>query len=240
MTHGRWGCTTLADFVDRAGFRLLWLARLPSWISTGIPHIPHQSGIVGGNGGGGASRSLDDSRRIHFYLTMVVIHSTGIRMEPVVLENPLSDEYDFIVLLPSLVVIVALGALPLVLLDDGLAWSWMIWIGAISMLAVGYRLHDKRRLKFIHIGDNGIGLQLKSGDCRRYGWGQVDSITWTEGSGSALWLLLVVPFAYSKEAMGDRKEGVLSLKDGRKYRVSRDIAEAIHAAFHETTGKWLA
>lgn len=47
-------------------------------------------------------------------------------MEAVVLENPLSDEYDFIVLLPSLVVIVALGALPLILLDDGLAWSGTI------------------------------------------------------------------------------------------------------------------
>lgn len=57
---------------------------------------------------------------------MVVIHSSGIRLEAVVLENPLSDEYDFIVLLPSLVVIVALGALPLILLDDGLAWSGTI------------------------------------------------------------------------------------------------------------------
>mgnify|MGYP005840488481 CR=1 FL=1 len=108
------------------------------------------------------------------------------------------------------------------------------------MLAVGYWLHVKRRLKFIHIGDNGIDLQFKSDDCRRYGWGQVDSNTLTERSGSTLWLLFVVPFAYSKEAMGDRKEGVLSLKDRREYRASRDIAEAIHVAYHETTGKWLA
>jgi len=159
-------------------------------------------------------------------------------MERLVLQNPLHDEYDAIVLLFSLIMFIALGSLPLVVLQNGLMWSLLIWLGVISVVVIGFRSYDSKKVKFVHIEDSHIGLQLKNDNYRKIGWGQVDTIKQIEGHTDGRWLLLVFPFAYSKEDVKEEKEALLLLKDGSRYRISWKIAEALHAGHYEVTGSW--
>ena len=163
----------------------------------------------------------------------------GFVMEPLVLGNPLHDEYDSLVLVLSLIIIVAISSLPLLLMQNGLMWSLITWLGASSLVLVGYWSYDSKRLKFVHIEDSGIGLQFKKGEYRKIGWGDLNNITQTQGHTDGRWLLLVLPFAYSKEDLKGEKEGLLLLKDGGRYRISWEIAEAIHAGHYQSTGRWL-
>jgi hypothetical protein len=178
--------------------------------------------------------------RIAFYRPLPLIHNGGIcKMERLVFENPSHDEFDLLVLVLLLIIIIAIGSLPLLLMQNGLTWSTIIWLGAISLVLVGYWSFDSKKLKFIHIENSGIGLQLKKGEYRRIGWRQVDTIKPIEGHTDGRWLLLVFPFAYSKEDVKEEKEGLLLLEDGSRYRISWEIAEAVHAGHYESTGKWL-
>jgi hypothetical protein len=160
-------------------------------------------------------------------------------MERLVFENPPHNEFDLLVLLLSLIIIIALGSLPLLLLPSGLIWSVSIWSGSIFVIAIVFWSYDARKLKFVHIENSGIGLQFKNGKYRKIDWEQVKTIRPMEGDTAGIWLLITMfPFAYRKEDMVEEKEGLLLLRDGSKYRISWQTAEAIHAGHHEITGRW--
>ena len=178
--------------------------------------------------------------RIPFYRPLPLIYDGGVfNMERLVFENPSHDELDLLVLVLSLIIILAIGSLPLLLMQDGLIWSLIIWLGVSSLVLVGYWSFDAKRLKFIRIENSGIGLQFKKGEYRKIGWRQVDAIKPIEGHTDVRWLLLVFPFAYSKEDVKEEREGLLLLEDGSRYRISWEIAEAIHAGHYDSTGRWL-
>lgn len=161
-------------------------------------------------------------------------------MERLVFENPPHDEFDPLVLLLSLIIIIALGSLPLLLLPNGLIWSVLIWSGSISVMAIGFWSYNAKKLKFVHIENSGIDLQFKNGRYRKIDWEQVKAIRPREGDTAGIWFLVITmfPFAYRKEDMEEEKEGLLLLGDGSKYRISWTIAEAIHAGYYETTRRW--
>jgi len=160
-------------------------------------------------------------------------------MERMVFENPPHDEFDSIALLLILIIAIALGSLPLVLLPNGLIWSVLIWSGAVSVVAISFRLSNARQLRFIHIENNGIGLQFKNGKYRNIDWDEIKTIESTGGDVAGKWLLIAMfPFVYRKEDMEEEKEGLLLLRNGCKYRISWQIAEAIHSRCFDMTGRW--
>jgi hypothetical protein len=179
--------------------------------------------------------------RIVFYRPLPLIHNGRMfKMERLVLENPTNDEYDHLVLLLSLIIIIALGSLPLLLLSNGLIWTLLIWVGAISVMTLGFRSSNARKLIFVYLEDSGIGLQFKNGRHRKIEWKQVKEVRALEQvSGKWLLIALIFPFAYTDGYSDKEKQGLMSLRDGSRYRVSWEIAEAVHAGHYESTGKWL-
>lgn len=179
--------------------------------------------------------------RIVFYRPLPLIHNGRVfKMERLVFENPTNDEYDQLVLLLSLTIIIALGSVPLLPLSNGLIWTVLIWVGAISVMTLGFRSSIARKLKFVYVEDSGIGLRFKDGRYRWIEWKQVKEVRALEQvSGKWLLIALILPFAYTGGYSDKEKRGLMSLRDGSKYRVSWEIAEAVHAGHYESTGKWL-
>jgi hypothetical protein len=160
-------------------------------------------------------------------------------IEPLVFENPPHDEFDPIVLFSLLVIAVALGSLPAILLPNGLIWSISIWSVAVFVITVGFWLNASRKLKSVDIENDGIGLHFSNGKYRNVDWQQVMTIKPVEGNAAWKWVFVAFfPFVYGKDDTEEEKEGLLLLRDGSKYRISWTIAEAIHTGYHETTGRW--
>lgn len=161
-------------------------------------------------------------------------------MDRQVFENPPHDEFDPLVLLLSLIIIIALGSLPLLLMPNGLIWSVLIWSVAIFVMAIGFWSYNSKKLKFIHIENSGIGLQFKNGKYREIDWEQVKAIRpLEEDPGKWFLVIMYFPFAYRREDMEEEKEGLLLLNDGSRYQILWEAAEAIHTGYYETTGRWI-
>ena len=161
-------------------------------------------------------------------------------MERLVFENPTNDEYDQLVLALSLVVIIVLGSLPFFLMANGLVWSVLIWVCAVSVLILLFRSSDAKKLKFVSIDDSGIELRSKNGRHRKVEWEQVKEVRALEQF-SGKWLLIatVFPFAYTNWYAEKERDAMMLLRDGSRYRISSETAEAVHSGHFESTGKWL-
>ncbi len=162
-------------------------------------------------------------------------------MERHVFENPTHEEYGQLSLVFLIIMIIALCSLPIFLLADGLVWSVLIWAVAVTATILSYRSSDARRLKSVSVEDSGIELQFKDGKRRRVDWGSIREIRALEPF-SGKWLLIaaVLPFAYTNWYNDKERESLLVLRDGGRYRISLEIAEALHSGHYESTGRWLA
>ena len=160
-------------------------------------------------------------------------------MDRMVFENPPYDEFDSIVLFLLLIIAIALGSLPLLLLPNGLIWSISVWSGTVLVMAIGFWSSNANKLKFIHIEESGVGLQFKNGKYRRIDWDEVKAIRPLQGDAAGKSFFIALnPFIYKKEDEKTAKDGLLLLRNGTKYRISWQIAEAIHEGYYEITGRW--
>lgn len=142
-----------------------------------------------------------------------------------ILFNNCGDEFVPVGLAIVLALVIPVGLIPIILIQNGWYVSLVIWITAPILLTVAMLIGTARTPRTVQIKNEGIRLRFRNGGYRDIEWENIESVDLKNDiflQLAFLWFPLLI-----SDIRKNVERGILRLNDSSKYYLNREIIEII-------------